>query len=188
VTTGLHDELPDIPGLRARWARDVLHCPYCHGHELLARAIVVVEGTIDELVIDEDDRLRGVQMHDGCVIPRDALFVGPRFVPNSALLARLGCDVDADGWVSVDATGRTRVAGVWAAGMSSTPRTGHHRSRSWLRRRDRPQRRPGRRRRETRRPRPRPRPARDPNHQPPTTNHQPPTTNHQPPTTNHQRN
>ena len=34
VTTGLHDELPDIPGLRDRWARDVLHCPYCHGYEV----------------------------------------------------------------------------------------------------------------------------------------------------------
>ena len=31
VTTGLRDELPDIPGLGDRWARDVLHCPYCHG-------------------------------------------------------------------------------------------------------------------------------------------------------------
>ena len=34
VTTGLRDELPDIPGLRERWARDVLHCPYCHGYEV----------------------------------------------------------------------------------------------------------------------------------------------------------
>jgi thioredoxin reductase len=33
VTTGLVDELPDIPGLRERWGRDVLHCPYCHGWE-----------------------------------------------------------------------------------------------------------------------------------------------------------
>lgn len=31
VATGLVDELPDIPGLRARWGRDVVHCPYCHG-------------------------------------------------------------------------------------------------------------------------------------------------------------
>jgi thioredoxin reductase len=29
VATGLVDELPDIPGLRARWGRDVVHCPYC---------------------------------------------------------------------------------------------------------------------------------------------------------------
>jgi choline dehydrogenase-like flavoprotein len=31
ITTGLTDELPAIAGLRARWGRDVLHCPYCHG-------------------------------------------------------------------------------------------------------------------------------------------------------------
>jgi thioredoxin reductase len=34
VATGLADGLPDIPGLRDRWARDVLHCPYCHGYEV----------------------------------------------------------------------------------------------------------------------------------------------------------
>ncbi len=34
VTTGLVDELPDIPGLRERWGRDVVHCPYCFGWEL----------------------------------------------------------------------------------------------------------------------------------------------------------
>ncbi|MDT4930801.1 MAG: hypothetical protein QOF92_3668 [Pseudonocardiales bacterium] len=167
VTTGLRDELPDIPGLLDRWARDVLHCPYCHGYEvrdrqlgvlggtagavryaqvvrqwtddlvyftppdvltaaertlLLARAIGVVEGTIDALVIDDADRLRGVQMQDGCVIPRDALFVPPRFIPNSTLLVDLGCEVDAEGWVAVDNTGRTSVPGVWAAGNVVDPR------------------------------------------------------------------
>jgi thioredoxin reductase len=167
VTTGLRDELPDIPGLSERWARDVLHCPYCHGHEvrgqqlgviggtpgsvryaqivrqwthdlvyftphgiltaverteLLARAIGVVEGAIDQLVIDEADHLRGVQMDDGCVIPRDALFVPPRFVPNNGLLLGLGCDLDPNGWVEVDASGRTSVDGVWAAGNVVDPR------------------------------------------------------------------
>jgi thioredoxin reductase len=168
VTTGLRDELPDIPGLRERWAIDVLHCPYCHGYEvrdrqlgviggsagavryaqivrqwthdlvyftppglltvternqLLARAIGVVEGTIDGLVIDDEvDQLRGVQMHDGCVIPRDALFVPPRFVPNSNLLTGLAAELDADGWVTTDPTGRTSVAGVWAAGNVVDPR------------------------------------------------------------------
>ena len=34
IATGLRDELPDVPGLRERWARDVLHCPYCHGYEV----------------------------------------------------------------------------------------------------------------------------------------------------------
>lgn len=30
---GLRDELPAIPGLRERWGKTVLHCPYCHGIE-----------------------------------------------------------------------------------------------------------------------------------------------------------
>jgi thioredoxin reductase len=34
VATGLRDELPDLPGLRERWGRDVLHCPFCHGWEV----------------------------------------------------------------------------------------------------------------------------------------------------------
>ncbi len=168
VTTGLRDELPDVPGLRERWAIDVLHCPYCHGYEvrdrqlgvlgggagavryaqivrqwtqdlvyftppglltvternqLLARAIGVVEGTIEALVVDDQaNQLRGVQMQDGCVIPRDALFVPPRFVPNSGLLVALAAEAGTDGWVTTDATGRTSIAGVWAAGNVVDPR------------------------------------------------------------------
>ena len=34
VTTGVSDELPDIPGVQERWGRDLLHCPYCHGWEV----------------------------------------------------------------------------------------------------------------------------------------------------------
>jgi thioredoxin reductase len=166
VTTGLTDELPDVAGLTARWARDVLHCPYCHGHEvhgqqlgviggtpgavryahivrqwthdlvyftppdmltrderteLVARAIGIVEGTIDHVLVD-DDHLVGVQMTDGTTVPRDALFVPPRFVPNHALLAGLGCDLDDNGWVRVDGTGRTSNPHVWAAGNVVDPR------------------------------------------------------------------
>jgi thioredoxin reductase len=39
VTTGLRDELPDTPGLRDRWGRDVRHCPYCHGYEVRDRRL-----------------------------------------------------------------------------------------------------------------------------------------------------
>lgn len=42
VTTGLVDELPDVPGLADRWGRDVVHCPYCHGWEVRDRAIGVL--------------------------------------------------------------------------------------------------------------------------------------------------
>ncbi|MFI5558417.1 NAD(P)/FAD-dependent oxidoreductase [Amycolatopsis japonica] len=34
VTTGLADELPDVPGVAERFGADVLHCPYCHGWEV----------------------------------------------------------------------------------------------------------------------------------------------------------
>lgn len=166
VTTGLHDELPDIPGLKDRWARDVLHCPYCHGYEVAdrrlgvlggtigaaryaqivrqwtsnltyltsphtltnaeraefaARDIAVVEGTITQLVVT-DDHLHGIELDDGCVVPCDALFVPPRFVPNNQLLADFGCSLDVDGWVVADSTGRTSVAGAWVAGNVVDPR------------------------------------------------------------------
>ena len=45
VATGLRDEIPDIPGLRERWARDVLHCPYCHGFEVRDQKLGVLGGS-----------------------------------------------------------------------------------------------------------------------------------------------
>jgi thioredoxin reductase len=47
VATGLVDELPDIPGLRERWGRDVVHCAYCFGWELRnARLGVLATGPL----------------------------------------------------------------------------------------------------------------------------------------------
>lgn len=42
VATGLVDELPDVPGVRERWGRDVLHCPYCHGWEVRDQAVGIL--------------------------------------------------------------------------------------------------------------------------------------------------
>jgi len=42
VTTGLVDELPDVAGLRERWGKDVVHCPYCHGWEVRDEPIGVL--------------------------------------------------------------------------------------------------------------------------------------------------
>lgn len=44
VSTGLRDEILDLPGTRARWGRDVLHCPYCHGYEVRDEPIGVLGG------------------------------------------------------------------------------------------------------------------------------------------------
>ncbi|GKQ35378.1 NAD(P)/FAD-dependent oxidoreductase [Streptomyces sp. A012304] len=42
VATGLEDELPPVEGLAARFGRDVLHCPYCHGWEVRDQAFGVL--------------------------------------------------------------------------------------------------------------------------------------------------
>lgn len=42
VTTGLIDELPQVPGLAERWGREVLHCPYCHGWEVRDQPIGIL--------------------------------------------------------------------------------------------------------------------------------------------------
>ena len=47
VATGLHDVLPDIPGVRERWGRDLLHCPYCHGYEVRDQPLGVLGGTTE---------------------------------------------------------------------------------------------------------------------------------------------
>jgi thioredoxin reductase len=167
MTTGVTDDLPAIAGVRERWGRDLLHCPYCHGWEvrdqplgvlgthpgavihaqlvrqwsddvvffthttdvskqeraqLSARGIRVVDGEVVALVVD-DDRLTGVALADGRVMARTAVFIRPRNVPHrDGLLAGLGLDVNADGFVVVDRDGRTSAPGVFAAGNVVDPR------------------------------------------------------------------
>ncbi|WP_329024073.1 NAD(P)/FAD-dependent oxidoreductase [Streptomyces sp. NBC_00690] len=166
VASGLRDELPDLPGVAARWGRDVLHCPYCHGYEvrdrplgvvatgpgavhqalllpewsqdvvfftheahgargfavgederrqLTARGVRIVEGAVKQLVL-AGDQLVGVELAEGQVVRREAVFVQSRMVPRDTLLIALGCAVDDDGWVITDGAGRTSVHGVWAVG------------------------------------------------------------------------
>ena len=90
--------------------------------QLAARGIRVVGGAVVRLVVDAD-RLTGVQLADGQIIPRTAVFVRPGNVPHAdGLLTSLGCEVGPAGFVTVDATGRTSTAGVWAAGNVVDPR------------------------------------------------------------------
>jgi thioredoxin reductase len=42
LATGLVDDLPNIDGLRQRWGRDVLHCPYCHGWEVRGQTVGII--------------------------------------------------------------------------------------------------------------------------------------------------
>ena len=42
VATGGRDELPDVPGLASRWGKGVVHCAFCHGHEVRNQRIGVL--------------------------------------------------------------------------------------------------------------------------------------------------
>ncbi len=169
AATGLVDELPAIPGLRERWGRDVVHCPFCFGWELrdqplavlatspqaTAQAIMWRQWSPDitlflhtepspapeqaaqlaalgvSLVADEvaaleitGDRLTGVRLRSGQVIPRRAIIIGPRFQARHALLDDLAVTITEHPLgighqVAADATGRTAAAGVWVAGNTA---------------------------------------------------------------------
>lgn len=110
-----------------QWSADVVLFPHTGAltaeqrQQLAARAIDVVDGPVARLVV-EDDRLSGLQLRDGRVVPRAAVFIRPRFVPHDELLVALGAATDDRGWVVADAVGRTTVEGVWVAGNAANPR------------------------------------------------------------------
>jgi thioredoxin reductase len=89
---------------------------------LAARGIEVVEGRVARFAVVED-RLAAVELEDGRSIPREAVFMRPTLRPNAPeLIAQLGCEVDAGGFVRAGAAGETSVPGVWAVGNVANPR------------------------------------------------------------------
>jgi len=110
------------------WTDDLILFTHTHavtGDEraaLDARGIAVVDGPVERLIV-ADDRLRGAQLADGRIVPRAALFIRPALrAHRDGLGEALGCDVVAEGLLTVDADGRTSVPGVWAAGNATNPR------------------------------------------------------------------
>jgi thioredoxin reductase len=111
-----------------QWSADVTFFAHVYAltdderRQLDARGVVVVGGEVAGLVV-EDDRLVGVELVDGRVVPRTAVFVRPGIQPHpDGLLVGLGCAFDGTGFVVTDATGRTTAPGVWAAGNVADPR------------------------------------------------------------------
>jgi thioredoxin reductase len=110
-----------------QWSDDVVLFPHTldvtgdERERLTARGVPIVDGMVRRLVVD-GDRLHGVELAEGQVVARAAVFVFPRMVAHDTLLTGLGCDKDEDGWVITDLSGRTSVPGVWAAGNVASPR------------------------------------------------------------------
>ncbi len=89
---------------------------------LHARGIAVVDGTVEELVV-ANDQLQGVRLADGRTVARRAVFIRPALRAHAdGIAAALGCELLEDGLVRADAGGRTSVPGVWAAGNATNPR------------------------------------------------------------------
>ncbi len=168
LASGVEDMLPDLPGLKERWGKTVLHCPYCHGYEtgggplgvlafspialhqaelipdwgattffpndklqltdedrarLSRRGVSVAAGAVAALVGD-GEKLDGVRMADGRLIPVKALFTAAPTRLASPIAERLGCALE-DGplgaYVRADAMRQTSVEGVFAAGDATRP-------------------------------------------------------------------
>ncbi|MFC8225746.1 NAD(P)/FAD-dependent oxidoreductase [Streptomyces sp. NPDC057287] len=91
--------------------------------QLAARGIAVVEGRVAALETTAD-RLTGVRLAGGTVIPREAVVVQPRFTARSTVLEGLGLvptemtlgDHVIGTYISADPAGATDVPGVWVAG------------------------------------------------------------------------
>ncbi|WOT38412.1 NAD(P)/FAD-dependent oxidoreductase [Streptomyces coeruleorubidus] len=111
----------------SQWSKDVRFFLHTVAEEelsdqdlrrLAAAGVDVVPGEVAGLVV-EDDRLTGVRLADRTTHARSMLFVGPRPVPQTGLLERLGAELQETpfgAYPVVDPTGLTTVPGVWAAG------------------------------------------------------------------------
>ena len=138
--TGLVDVLPDVPGLRERWGRDVFGCPYCHGYEVRDQKLAVFGEemkvalvrqwsadvthvpSVDGIEV-EDDRLVAV-ISGSQRVPADALVYSAPVQPRDELLLALGAETEetpVGPFVRTDAKGRTSVPGVYAAGNVTDP-------------------------------------------------------------------
>jgi len=118
----------DYAHLIRQWSDDLVY--FVHTDELAdsereqleARGIRVVDGEVEQLVVDEDN-LSGVALADGRVVPRAALFIRPNMRPRlGGLMENLESEVDELGFLRVDSAGRTATPGVWAAGNVANPR------------------------------------------------------------------
>lgn len=82
---------------------------------LAEHGIDVVEGAARELIGEPGD-LRAIELHSGERVEATYAFFSIHHEPVTDLAEQLGCELDGDGYVTVDHEGAASVEGVWAAG------------------------------------------------------------------------
>jgi thioredoxin reductase len=144
LATGVHDELPPVDGLAARWGKSAFNCPFCDGWEHRDQPVVVIDAAPDAehlatmlrswtphvtivtaadvaALVGDGTTLSHVRLRDGSVIAATAAFVKAPVEPRNSIAQALGCEVDANGYIVTSDTGATSHPLVWAAGDVRRP-------------------------------------------------------------------
>ena len=121
------DDLADRAILASQWSSDVIVFAGATGGvtgdeeaELAERGIRVDRRRVVDVVGDRTG-LTGIRLEDGDTVARTAAFVRPIYEPRLGYLESLGLERADDGYLAVDAEGRTSLSGVYAAGDSASP-------------------------------------------------------------------
>ncbi|MEV8359176.1 bifunctional NAD(P)/FAD-dependent oxidoreductase/class I SAM-dependent methyltransferase [Microbacterium sp. NPDC076895] len=113
VASGITDELPAIDGLRERWGREVIHCPFCHGWEVRDQRVVQI--VTSPLALHPTPLMRHltdtltVVLHDGVEVDAEAV----RRLEASGVTVIAGTVTrvaDADGALGLDLADGSRIA------------------------------------------------------------------------------
>ncbi|GAA4479897.1 NAD(P)/FAD-dependent oxidoreductase [Microbacterium panaciterrae] len=123
-------ETPDLAArarLISRWTRELT--VFTHGADVidaaeeaeLAAAGVAVERSPIRELHGERGALTGIRLADGSEHALDGGFVRPRWETDLSFLPALSPDLDAHGHLAADRSGRTSVAGLYAAGDVASP-------------------------------------------------------------------
>jgi thioredoxin reductase len=118
---GETNDLAERAVLTSRWSDDLI--VYTNGvgeisevdEERLAERGIRVDRRVIADVVGDRAGLTGLQLADGEVVPRSAGFIRPRYETMLDYLSGLDVAQDAEGYVTVDAHGRTSVPWLYAA-------------------------------------------------------------------------
>jgi thioredoxin reductase len=123
VAYGWDERLVGFATSLLNWARSVTVLTSGHRFagdqaclDVLSRHDIEVIDTPAVALVGSRGDLRGVELADGRCVPTSLLFFSVAHQPRTDLAAGLGCAIDDDGYVAIDANGATSVEHVYAAG------------------------------------------------------------------------
>lgn len=123
VAYGWDERLVGFATSLLNWARSVTVLTSGHRfagdeacRDVLAGHDVEIVETPAVRMLGRRGELEGIELADGRVVPAELLFFSVDHAPRVDLARRLGCRLDDEGYVAIDANGATSCDGVFAAG------------------------------------------------------------------------